>query len=274
MHECSTWSTVGFCLQRELWWTPAKVMRLICCAASWKLISSSALLKLQVWFSGVALKNRPCPSHWLYHCCPEMRHPSVFVVWNNASFRIIICWDWCFLTLVCLSCQSWISLLGRSILQSWYLFWAHHCVVSVCDVALSKNNSCIVYPRGLVGVERIWFGSWSFLPVGQTDLWSEDSLAWVACSLMQGSGSEAVLLKACSEGFIRTVLLFWLCLGVLPRVHRLRCVNCFFSAGPSFTIGLFLLRKAISLTQSRRKRTLMPIFSNFLSGGSAPFFSS
>lgn len=26
-------------------------------------------------------------------------------------------------------------------------------VLSVCDVALSKNHPCIVYPRGLVGVE-------------------------------------------------------------------------------------------------------------------------
>lgn len=125
-----------------------------------------------MWFSGVALKNRPCPSRWLCHCCPEMRHSSVFV-WNNASFRIIICWDWCFLTLVCLSCQSWISLLGRSILQSWYLFWAHHCVVSVCDVALSKNNSCIVYPWGLVGVERIWLGSWRYF-----SRWTNRPLIW------------------------------------------------------------------------------------------------
>lgn len=48
---------------------------------------------------------------------------------NKPSFSIIICRIWNFLTLVCLSCQSWISLLSRSILQSWYLFWAHHCVV-------------------------------------------------------------------------------------------------------------------------------------------------
>lgn len=38
-------------------------------------------------------------------------------------------------------------------------------VLSVCDVALSKNHPCIVYPRGLVGVEWICFGSWRFSPL-------------------------------------------------------------------------------------------------------------
>lgn len=38
-------------------------------------------------------------------------------------------------------------------------------MLSVCDVALSKNHSSIVYPWGLVGVEWICSRSWCFFPL-------------------------------------------------------------------------------------------------------------
>lgn len=171
---------------------------------------------------------------------------------NKPSFRVIICRVWCFLTLVCLSCQSWISLLSRSILQSWYLFWAHHCVVCMwCCLEQEPSLYCLSLRTCMSGMNL--FRELTFFSLGQTDLWCEDPLAGVTYSHVRRSSTKATLLKACSEGFIRTVLLFWLCLAVFPRMQRLRCVNRFLSTGPSFSTGLFLLRKVISSTQSKWK---------------------
>lgn len=178
---------------------------------------------------------------------------------NKPSFRIIICRVWCFLTLFCLPCKSWISLLGRSILQSWYLFWAHHCVVCMRCCLEQEPSLCCLSPRTCRSGMNL-FRELMFFSLGQTDLWSEDSLCGVTYSYMQRSSTKATLLKACSEGFIRTILLFWLCLAVLPRVQGLRCLNRFLSAGPGFSISLFLLRKVISSTQSKRKHTLKILF--------------
>lgn len=139
-----------------------------------------------------------------------------------------------------LLCQSWISLLGRSILQSWYLFWAHHCVVCMWCCLKQEPSLYCLSPRTCRSGMNL-FLELTFFSLGQTDLWSEDSLSGVTSSC-----TKATLLKACSKGFIRIVLLFWLCLAVLPRMQRLRCVNHFLSAGPSFSTDLFLLRKVIN----------------------------
>lgn len=52
------------------------------------------------------------------------------------------------------------------------------------------------------------FQKLTFFSLGQTDLRSEDSLSGVTYSHVQRSSTKAALLKACSQGFIRTVLLF------------------------------------------------------------------
>lgn len=178
---------------------------------------------------------------------------------NKPSFRIVICWIWNFLTLVCLSCQSWISLLSRSILQSWYLFWAHHCVVCMwCCLEQEPFLYCLS-PRTCRSGMNL-FRELMFFSLGETNLWSEVSLSGVTNSHVQTSSTKAMLLEACSEGFIRAVLLFWLCLAILPRMQRLRSVNHFVSAGLSFCTGLFLKRKVISSTQSIRNRTFRIFF--------------
>lgn len=178
---------------------------------------------------------------------------------NKPSFSIVICRIWNFLTLVCLSCQSWISLLSRSILQSWYLFWAHHCVVCMwCCLEREPFLYCLSLRTCRSGMNL--FRELMFVSLGETNLWSEVSLSGVTYSHVQTGSTKTELLEACSEGFIRTVQLFWLCLAILPRMQRLRSVNHFLSAGLSFCPGLFLKGKAISSTQSKRNHSLGILF--------------
>lgn len=166
---------------------------------------------------------------------------------NKPSFSIVICRIWNFLTQVCRSCQSWISLLSRSILQSWYLFWAHHCVVCMwCCLEQEPFLYCLS-PRTCRSGMNL-FRELMFFSLGETNLWSEVSLSGVTYFHVQTSSTKAMLLEACSEGFIRTVLLFWLCLAILPRMQTLRSVNDFLSAGLSFCTGLCLKKKVISST--------------------------
>lgn len=121
-----------------------------------------------------------CPLQFMIIGCtsgvPKWGIPTLPLAANKPSFRIVICLVWCFLTLVCLSYQSWISLLGRSILQSWYLFWAHHCVVCMWCCLEQEPSLCCLSPRTCMSGMNL-FRELTFFSLGQTDLWS--ALPWL-----------------------------------------------------------------------------------------------
>lgn len=131
-------------------------------------------LKLEVWYLEVALKSRFCPS-CISVFCNLWQLAVPLRSWNEAF-----------------QCPHWLRinhLLGLSFAESgvFSLCFVFHVraeflclvdqfynlgiysglitVLSVCDVALSKSHPCVVYPRGLVGVEWICFGSWCFSPL-------------------------------------------------------------------------------------------------------------
>lgn len=162
---------------------------------------------------------------------------------NKPSFSIVICRIWNFLTLVCLPCQSWISLLSRSILQSWYLFWAHHCVVCMwCCLEQEPFQYCLS-PRtcrsGMNLFRELMFFS---LERPTSDL-RFPCLGWHTPMCRQAAPRQsclrpvlrASLVLCCSSSFAWQFCSGWV-----------RSVNHFLSAGLSFCTGLFLKRKVIS----------------------------